>query len=473
MSASTPAHGQRSGALRRALGPAFDALTELVSRDCRCLLAVSGGSDSMGLLHVAAEWARAADPEKGALAVGFVDHGLRDVDAEWGLVSAEARALELEAVRLRVPPEEAAAARAAGSLQAWAREARYALLSSLARDLGAGCIATAHTRDDQAETFLMRLLRGAGLDGLGGIPARRDSPDGAVIVRPLLGVGRAEIRAALSALGVPWAEDASNADPRFARTRIRGELLPLMEGIQPHATERVAAAASELGGVAAYLARTLEGGGTLAPLRLGRGVRVDAGTFAAIPRGLWGRLVRHALRAVRGDLRRIDRGHYGLILQLLADRKSTSRIPLPGGAVAYVYRGSLLAFPRALPQRPTGAGQPVAAGARLWRARFAALGAVAEIEVVATASPPIPIADLEVRSRRPGDRIHGSARKLKEILCGGGVPRPYRDFVPLLALGDEVVSCPGRLPSRVDGIVVRWLLDDSAPFLDLDFPLER
>jgi len=462
----------RAAALRKALGPAFAALRTLIPGSGRpVVLAVSGGSDSMGLMHVAAAWGAQDAGGEGALTVGFVDHGLRDVEAEWELVAKAAQALGLETTRLPLPRDEAAAAREGGSVQAWAREARYRALSTLAIEKGAAAIATGHTRDDQAETFLMRLLRGAGLDGLGGIPPRRELRDGVAIVRPLLVLGRDEIRAALGALEIPWAEDPSNADARYMRTRIRRELLPLMEQLQPRAAARIAATAAELRGAAAYLSSTVEGEGTLVPLRLAGGVRADAKVFASLPRALWGRFIRHALRAVRGDLQRVDRGHYDLILQLLADRKSTSRIPLPGGAVAYVYRGSLLAFPRSLPQRPTGAGQPVAAGAHLWRARFAALGAVAEIEAAPTAPGAIRIADLELRARRPGDRIMGSSTKLKQLLLEGGVPRPYRDFVPVLAFGEEIVSCPGHLPSRIEGFTVRWLLDDAAPFLDLDFPL--
>ena len=424
----------------------------------------------MGLLHVAASWAR-EDPGGAAATVGFVDHRLRDVDAEWTLVDEAAHELGLEALRLAIPREEASAARAGGSVQAWAREARYQMLCALAADRGAAIIATGHTRDDQAETFLMRLLRGAGLDGLGGIPPGRELRDGVAVVRPLLEVGRDEIRAALAALGVRWVEDPSNADPRYVRPSIRHELMPLMEQLHPRAAARISATAAELRGAAAYLAGAVESGGTLVPLRLANGVRADAKVFATLPRALWGRFIRHALRAVRGDLQRIDRGHYDLLIQLIADGKSTSRIPLPGGAVAYVFRGSLIVFPRALPTRPTGAGQPVAAGARLWRARFAALCAVAEIEVTPTAPRSFQIADLELRSRQPGDRVMGSSKKLKQLLLEGGVPRPYRDFVPVLALREEIVSCPGHLQSCIDGLVVRWLLDENAPFLDLDFPL--
>lgn len=452
------------------LAPAKAAMRALVPEGRRVVLAVSGGSDSMGMMHVAAAAFGAGRRERAV--VGFVDHGLRDVDAEWALVREAASSLGLAASRLVVPEVEARDARGRGSMQSWARDARYGLLFSFAGEVGADRVAMGHTRDDQAETFLIRLLRGAGLDGLGGIAPYRESRVGVAVIRPMLDTGRGEIRAALRELGVSWAEDPGNADPRHLRARVRHELLPLMEQLQPHVAERIAAASGELRGTGDYLARAVGEGGALTELRLCGGVRVDAATFAAFPRALWGRLVRHALRAVRGDLRRLERAHYDLVMQLLADGRSTSRVPLPGGASVYAHRGALLAFPGELPPRPTGAGQPVASGPRLWRVRFAALGAAAEIERRDDSPLPCAITDLELRARRPGDRVLGSATKLKEVLSAGGVPRPYRDFVPLLAAGDGIVSCPGLVASRLGGVIVRWVLDDGAPFLDVDFPRE-
>jgi tRNA(Ile)-lysidine synthase len=454
--------------IRTRLAAAAASMRTLLPEGKRIVLAVSGGSDSIGMMHLAAAALGAGIGERAV--VGFVDHRLRGVEAEWELVSKAAASLGLPATRLLIPEEEAREARERGSLQAWARDARYELLFALAARVGADRVATGHTRDDQAETFLIRLLRGAGLDGLGSIAPYRDSRDGIAVVRPMLDVGREEIRGALKELEIPWAEDPSNVDPRHLRVRVRNELLPLMEELQPRVAERIAAVSSELRGTSAYLSSAIEDGGVLTELRLCGGVRIDAAAFTSFPRTLWGRLVRHALRAVRGDLERLDRAHYALIMQLIADGRSTSRIPLPGGASVYLHRGALFAFPGELPPRPTGAGQPVASGARLWRVRFAALGAAAEIERRDDSPLPCSITDLELRARRPGDRISGSATKLKEVLSDGGVPRPYRDFIPLLASGDEIVSCPGLVSSRLDGVVVRWVLDDAAPFLDVDFP---
>ncbi|MEM1415130.1 MAG: tRNA lysidine(34) synthetase TilS, partial [Myxococcota bacterium] len=190
------------------------------------LVACSGGGDSVALTRLLARLA----PELGLeLHVATVDHGLRAGSGrEALLVAALARRLGLDHVTLPVKV-------AAGSLQAQARVARYAALRAHARRLGTRRIAVGHTLDDQAETVLYRALRGAGIEGLAGIaPARRDG-----VVRPLLDCRRAALRAHLRHLGETWVEDPSNADPRFARARLRafwGEL----EAIDPRAAEHLA-----------------------------------------------------------------------------------------------------------------------------------------------------------------------------------------------------------------------------------------
>ena len=194
---------------------------------------------------------------------------------------------------------------------------------------------------------------------------------------------------------------------------------------------------------------------------------MDAEVFQAFPREIWGRLVRFAIRSVKGDLRRLSRSHFEAIEELLAQGKCTDELPVPGEGRVHVYRGSLLVFPGELPPRPTGSGQPSALGSGMWKARFAALGAIAEIRADDFAD----VKDLDVRARRPGDRLAGSGRKFKEVLIDGGIPRPYRDFVPVLARGEEVISCPALVRGRQRSISIRWLLDDNAPFLDIDFPM--
>ncbi len=188
-------------------------------------LAVSGGPDSIALLHFAASCAAAArlrDAPFPRLAVATVDHGLRSgsrIEAE-RVVAAAAR-LGLDALLLTWEGEKPAS-----RLQEEARRHRYALLVDGARRLGASHLATAHTLDDQAETLLFRMARGSGLAGLAGMK-RITRREGLHHVRPFLGIAKARLVAACRANGWAYVDDPSNQDPRFARTRWRA-LLPAL-----------------------------------------------------------------------------------------------------------------------------------------------------------------------------------------------------------------------------------------------------
>jgi tRNA(Ile)-lysidine synthase len=186
------------------------------------ILAVSGGADSVAMMHLVGRWSELCPEDARTLLVATVDHGLRPEsrrEAEW--VAGEARTLGL--------PHEILTWRGvkpATGLQDAAREARYHLLSDLAlRQGGTGAVAivTGHTEDDQAETFLMRLARGSGLDGLTGMSEQRLLRPGAScrLLRPLLRVSSARLKATLKARAHSWIEDPSNDCDRFERVRVR------------------------------------------------------------------------------------------------------------------------------------------------------------------------------------------------------------------------------------------------------------
>ncbi len=240
--ARLPAASGRSGPERRAitnvvgndpLKPITDALTAGANRlqipdDAAIVLAVSGGPDSTALLHGSAALAAGRGWR---LTVAHLDHGLRETSAaEAASVASIAAALGLPAEVRRVDVATLAASEHR-SMEDAGRQARYRFLEGVAAPLDA-LVATAHTADDAAETVLLRLARGSGLRGLRGIPVRRGR-----IVRPLLHARRAPLRAALDAAGIAYLTDPSNQDLAHARNRVRGELLPAIERLNPAAIE--------------------------------------------------------------------------------------------------------------------------------------------------------------------------------------------------------------------------------------------
>jgi tRNA(Ile)-lysidine synthase len=185
------------------------------------VLAVSGGPDSTALLVLAARW-RARRKQGPELLAVTVDHGLRPESAR------EARAVKRLASRLGVRHRilRWTGPKPATGLQAAARAVRYRLLAAAARGAGAGHVLTAHTLDDQAETVLIRMARGSGVTGLGAMMG--ETPLGGVtLVRPLLAVPKARLLATLAAVGIAFADDPSNRDPRFTRARLR-TLMPAL-----------------------------------------------------------------------------------------------------------------------------------------------------------------------------------------------------------------------------------------------------
>jgi len=266
--------------------------------------AVSGGADSLALLH---GLRTLAGPRGWRLAVVTVDHGLRPGSAaDAAFVVDHAKTLGLDARLVTLDPAELAAHRRAGPEGA-ARTARYRALWRAAGELGCGWLATGHTLDDQAETVLLQLLRGAGAEGLAGMAVRSDR-----LLRPLLGVRRAETRACCAALGIGWREDPTNQQPGPLRNRIRQRVLPLLEELRPGAALALARAAGLAADertwldplVAAALAAAEDHRSTEAPpwgspdpsgAPPGE-VRLDAAALAGLPVGLGRRVVRAAAR---------------------------------------------------------------------------------------------------------------------------------------------------------------------------------
>lgn len=202
------------GAVAALAAELADGFESVLGAHRHVVLAVSGGVDSTALMHLAQAWAKARGGP--AVSVATVDHGLRPGSA----AAAAAVARDANALGLAHATLIWQGSKPATGIQEAAREARYRRLAAHLLQCGATALATAHTEDDQAETVLMRLARGSGLDGLGAMMPRTQLY-GVPVLRPLLGVPKARLTAALVADGIGWIEDPSNDQPEFERVRLR------------------------------------------------------------------------------------------------------------------------------------------------------------------------------------------------------------------------------------------------------------
>jgi len=311
------------------------AAAALLPSGARVLVAVSGGGDSVALLHL---FARSRFGHAGQLHVAHLDHGLRRGSAaDRRFVERLCRRLDLpclaerrEVAQLRRRDESPA--------EAARRVRREFLLQSAVR---ADCehIATGHTLDDQAETVLLRLARGAGPTALGGIAPAGPGP----FVRPLLGLERAELRAWLAARDLAFREDPSNRGLGAERNRVRHLVVPaLAAAANPRAARHLAQAAERLrqdGLLLDELAQSALDG--LARPRRGGGLALDAAALLALPGALAGRVARQALSRAGVDPRRIASRHVEALLDL--SRAGRGRhFDLPGGLRASRTAGRVL-----------------------------------------------------------------------------------------------------------------------------------
>lgn len=248
-------------------------------------IAISGGGNSTALAVLLAYWAAGRGV---ALHAVTVDHGLRPE----AMVEAEAVARFCAGLGIAHDTLRWQGKDASGNLQDQARRARYGLMAEWARGRGIGAIALGHTLEDQAETFLLRLARGSGVDGLAAMSARRER-GGILWLRPLLAVPRAALRDELTARGLGWIEDPSNEDPRFDRVRMR----QAMAGLAPLGltAQRLAQTAEHMQAARAALeGATLAAARRLARVQAGDVLLDHAGLLAETPE-LRDRLLAHAL----------------------------------------------------------------------------------------------------------------------------------------------------------------------------------
>jgi tRNA(Ile)-lysidine synthase len=411
------------------------------------VVALSGGADSIALLDALNTLSAARGWR---VVAAHLDHGLRTGSA------ADARFCRRACRRLGVPLRvgradvRARARREGGGLEEAAREERYAFLRKVKAAEGAAAIAVAHTRDDQAETFLLRLLRGSGRAGLACMRPRAGD-----LVRPLLAVGRADVLAHLKERGLEWREDPTNADLALLRNRVRAELLPYLERrFNPAVREALARSAAVL----ADETDVLEGLGAewraRAACPAGEGVALSRAVLRAAPRAAARLALRQALGEA-GGLRGMTARHVERLLDLVASpAPSGRRLPLPGGREAVFHFDEI----RLGPRRPAAApapefavelpvpGQVALPGGGTLEARAARgpAGPRGDAAVVAA-----PAGTLVVRTRRPGDRVRLGHREvsLKRYLMERRVPALDRRHLPLVAAGQRVLWVAGQPPA--------------------------
>jgi tRNA(Ile)-lysidine synthase len=422
------------------------------------VVGVSGGADSVALLHALHHWQR---KHRLALTVAHLHHGIRGAAAD-----EDRDAVRLLAWKLGAPCVDdevdvpAGAPRDRVSVEMAARQARHAFFRRVIRDTGADAVALAHTADDEAETLVLRLLRGSGTQGLGGIAASTEIA-GLRIVRPLCEVTRAEIEGFLRAHGIAWREDATNRDLSIPRNRVRHELLPLLERSYQPAIRRV------LSRTAALLrdqAEALEPLVARAWLRARReDVALDARGLRRCPPAVRRMVLMRWLRErgvpeERLDMRLVSRA------DALLDPGGPDSIPLPQERGLFRRASQLVVVdlsrmqpvkPLALPV-PGRVDWPSAAcvvTAEPWRGLIRPPpGRPGIWPAEATVRRPRPGERLAVRTWRPGDRVAlwglDGRTKVQDLFGNMKVPREQRAGLPIIVSGREIVWVPGSRVAR-------------------------
>lgn len=411
----------------------------------RLLAGVSGGADSVALLRLL------LDSGVQVTAV-HVNHGLRGArsDGDEAFVRALCERWQVPLLTWRADPPE-------NPGEDWARQARYAFFRRSAEETGVWTIALAHHRDDQAETLLMHLMRGCGMKGLTGMAA--DSClDGLRILRPLLDFSRQELRDMLTTIGQTWREDESNAEARYLRNALRLEVLPRLEALAPGASARLAATAGILREEEELLSGLAERflqqhTGRCLPLRALRAE--EKPLQRRILRAWWQR------EASGFAERSLSAAQTEAFLSLIGAGAS-ARCNLPGNWTA---QSGWTHLHLISPARNEGLEEtPLNASTLIEVA--SAQGETGDGRST-QAIPHGLLEGLTVRSRRSGDWIRpfGSEgrQSLQDYLVNRRVDAPFRDQVPLVCRGSEVLLVCGvgagnipRIQMGQDGVLLRW-----------------
>jgi len=423
----------------------------MLQRGERVLVAVSGGADSVALLHLLLLVRERYELE---LIVGHFNHRLRggESDRDEEFVRGLAAQSQLSCLSESVASAERWTSQS-GSVERWAREKRYEFFSRLAVLHHIRKIALGHTMDDQAETVLMRLVRGSGTLGLAAIPYVREGH----FIRPLLGIKRGELLNFLTCHHLAYREDSSNSEERFLRNRIRKELIPILrEKYNPRIVERL----SNTAGILREDAETLE---NLAEELLGRegvtregGVAWDLDRFERLSKGLQKNILRHSLSRIRGNLHSISAKDVDRILDLVREDKSGRQLKIGDVRISREYRW--LYLERAKPGR-----EDISYRYELripGKVRLTEAQTLFEAFTEAKISPGGTLdhwefylsseeaeAGLWIRNWRAGDAYcpvgASGVKKLKELFSQRKIPRHLRSAWPVLGIDDKIIFAKG------------------------------
>jgi tRNA(Ile)-lysidine synthase len=417
------------------------------------IVALSGGADSTALLDLLAHL-----PDFNLkLIVAHLNHGLRgaesDADEEFCRTLAETYALPFATQRVDV--KKMAQVRRL-NLEDAGRRARIEFFDALSIRQGAAAVVLAHHADDQAETVLMRLLRGSGMSGLSGMPYRNDRG----YLRPLLDVPRAEIEQYLHDRDLHWREDASNRDTAFLRNRIRHQLLPLLEEYNPCVRSTLATTASLLAGDEDLLEElTGEAFSKACCMEEGR-VVCTLGPLRSLKAALLKRVLRHAITALTGTLAGVSLRHIDAISALIDSDRPNSRVTLPEGITAVREYDRLLLqlndriwldsdFELLIPE-PGEYHLPIGGTISVELISSAAFPITSDAACFDLVKTPFPWV---VRTFRPGDRIvpfgMKGRKKVKNIFIDQKIPVSERKIIPLLFSGDNLIWVAGMCASEL------------------------
>ena len=454
-------------------------------RGSTVVVAVSGGPDSLALLHALN---RAARGGRVRLHGAHLDHRLRGEasTADARFVTEVFHGLGIE---YTVDDADVGAYREAHrlSLEDAARRVRYEFLGRVAAKYEAAAIALGHTSDDQAETVLMHLIRGSGLTGLAGmreLSPRRLSGRRVLLLRPMLAVSRQETEEYCRELGLAPRQDESNLLPDVTRNRIRTEIMPLLERFNPavrDALVRLARSVSlDVDHLADEVSRVLPEVGRMDGSS--QAFTIDREAFSHLPRSLQGHLLRRAFQEVSGRLEDLGQAHVDEMARLIAGPAGRS-LDLPSGFAFTVGYESAAIGPGGLDRCPlpalegemelavpgeTRVGDWTVSTAVADRSGLAGPDGEGWQTYEAALDAKSMEGPLHVRTRRPGDRFQplgmSRSKKLQDFMVDSKVPRAWRDRVPLVVAQRGIAWVVGWRPAE-------WArtLDENGPVLVITF----